>query len=102
MKYMDADDAVARISSGQRVYLHGGGATPQSLVEALMRRAGDLADAEIVHLHSDAAAPYAAPGMARAFRHNALFIGPNVRPQPVKEFLFFPWIGRSYTRCIRE
>lgn len=79
MKYVDADEAVARISSGQRVYLQGGGATPQVLVEALVRRASEFARVEIVHLHTEAAAPYAAPGMARAFRHNALFIGPNVR-----------------------
>jgi acetyl-CoA hydrolase len=34
---------------------------------------------EIVHLHTEGPAKYARPEMAGHFRHNALFIGPNVR-----------------------
>ena len=79
MKYASADEAVAAVQSGDRIYLHGGAATPLELLEALMRRASELSGVEIAHLHTDAPAPYVAPGMAASFRHNALFIGPNVR-----------------------
>jgi len=44
-----------------------------------MRQAERLHGVEIVHLHTEAAAPYVEPAMAGHFRHNALFIGPNVR-----------------------
>ena len=79
MRFVSPAEAVANIQSNQRLYLHGGAATPQLLVNALVERASDLRDVEIVHLHTDAPAPYVAPEMQGHFRHNALFIGPNVR-----------------------
>jgi 4-hydroxybutyrate CoA-transferase len=79
VKFVSADEAVAVVKAGDRVYLHGGAATPVRLVEALVRRAYELQAVEIVHLHSEAPAPYLLPGMERSFRHNALFIGPNAR-----------------------
>jgi 4-hydroxybutyrate CoA-transferase len=79
MRFVSVAEAVSSIQSGQRLYLHGGAATPTRLVDALVARAPELEDVEIVHLHTEAPAPYAAPGMERSFRHNALFIGPNVR-----------------------
>ncbi len=79
MRFVTADEALAEIQDGHRVYLHGGAATPMVLLEALERRMPELSNVEITHLHTEAAAPYAAPGMAGSVRHNALFIGPNVR-----------------------
>ena len=79
MRFVSPAEAVASIKSNQRLYLHGGAATPQLLVNALVDRAGELRDVEIVHLHTDAPAPYVAIEMQGHFRHNALFIGPNVR-----------------------
>jgi 4-hydroxybutyrate CoA-transferase len=74
-----AVEAVGRVTSGDRVYLQGGAATPHTLVEGLMKRASSLHDIEIVHLHTEGAAPYTAEGMEGRFRHNALFIGSNAR-----------------------
>lgn len=79
MKLVDAAAAVSEVKSGDRIYVHGGAATPSVLIEALVARAAQLQDVELVHLHTDAAAPYVGPGMEAHFRHNALFIGPNVR-----------------------
>jgi acetyl-CoA hydrolase len=79
LKYVSAAEAVGRVRSGDRIYIHGGAATPSALVDALMARRDELADVELVHLHTDAPAPYVGPGMYGHFRHNALFIGPNVR-----------------------
>jgi 4-hydroxybutyrate CoA-transferase len=74
-----ADKALERVQSGMRVYIQPGCAEPETLVEALMRRAPYVNDVEIVHMMTMGCAPYAAPGMAKHFRHNAMFIGPNVR-----------------------
>ncbi|MCA9832062.1 MAG: acetyl-CoA hydrolase/transferase C-terminal domain-containing protein [Dehalococcoidia bacterium] len=79
MQYVDAERALEEVRSGDRVYLHGGAATPQALVEALVRRAPELSGVEVTHLHTEAQAAYVAPEMRGHIRHNALFIGPNVR-----------------------
>src|SRR5438034_5554607 len=74
-----ADEALRHVKSGMRVYIQPGCAEPDTLVEALIRRAPDLQEVEIVHMMTMGAAPYVAPEMAGHFRHNAMFIGANVR-----------------------
>lgn len=73
------DDALECVQSGMRVYIQPGCAEPETLVEALMRRGPVLRDVEIVHMMTMGCAPYVAPEMAGHFRHNAMFIGGNVR-----------------------
>ena len=73
------DEALSCVKSGMRVYIQPGCAEPETLVEALIRRAPEVHDVEIVHMMTMGAAPYVAPEMAGHFRHNAIFIGPNVR-----------------------
>ncbi|MGA8149942.1 MAG: acetyl-CoA hydrolase/transferase C-terminal domain-containing protein [Terriglobales bacterium] len=74
-----AEDALRCVQSGMRVYIQPGCAEPETLVEALMRRAPEVNDVEIVHMMTMGVAPYVAPEMAGHFRHNAMFIGGNVR-----------------------
>ena len=74
-----ADQALQRVQSGMRVYIQPGCAEPETLVEALMRRGPDVNDVEIVHMMTMGGAPYTAPEMVGHFRHNAMFIGANVR-----------------------
>src|ERR1044072_5958151 len=74
-----AEEAVKVIRSGRRVYIHGIAAAPQVLIQAMTARADELRDVEVVHLHTEGPAPYAAPGMQDSFRVNALFVGSNVR-----------------------
>ena len=78
-KLQTADAAMLFIKSGMRVYIQPGCAEPETLVEALIRRAPEVRDVEIVHMMTMGGAPYVAPEMARHFRHNAVFIGANVR-----------------------
>jgi acetyl-CoA hydrolase len=78
-KSVTAEEAVAVVRSGDRVYVHGGAATPHALIDALTLRYEELRGVEIVHMHTEGPALYAEPEMAGHFRHNALFIGPNVR-----------------------
>ncbi len=78
-KLQTADEALLSVHSGMRVYIQPGCAEPETLVEALMRRGPFVQDVEIVHLMTMGAAPYVAPEMEGHFRHNAMFIGANVR-----------------------
>ena len=71
--------AVSKVRSGQRVFIGSGAAEPQLLVKALADRGPELADTQITHILTLGVAPYADPKLKDGFRHNALFIGPNVR-----------------------
>ena len=73
------DAAFAPLRDGQRVYVHGGCATPTPLLAALAARARGLRDVETVSLHLEGPAPHVDPALAGRLRHNALFIGANVR-----------------------
>ncbi len=76
---LSAEDAVSRIKSGDRVFLHTAAATPQRLIEAMVQRSEELRNVEIVSLHTEGDAPYAKPEYRESFRLNALFVGRNVR-----------------------
>src|SRR5438105_7958871 len=78
-KLRTPEEALRCVQSGMRVYIQPGCAEPETLVEALMKRAPEVHDVEIVHMMTLGAAPYVAPEMAGHFRHNAVFIGANVR-----------------------
>ena len=78
-KLVTAEASVKKVKSGQRVFIGSGAAEPQLLVKALAARGPDLADTQIVHILTLGVAPYADPKLKDGFRHNALFIGPNVR-----------------------
>lgn len=74
-----ASRAVASIRSGRRVFIGGGAAEPQTLVEALVSRAGRLADTEIVNVLTLGVALYTEEHFANHFRCNSFFIGQNLR-----------------------
>lgn len=76
---VSADEALMAVHDSQRVYIHGGAATPTPLIAALVRRAGDLRGVQTVSLHLEGPAPHVAPELDGRIRHNALFIGANVR-----------------------
>ena len=78
-KLMTAEEAVSLIQSGDRVYIHSGCAEPEQLVKALLQRGQELRDVEILHLMTLGNADYVLPEMEGHFRHNAFFIGSNVR-----------------------
>ena len=74
-----AAEAVRRITSGMRVYLTGNCSVPQTLLSALVQRAPELQDVEIVQVLTVGPADYVAPEMAGHLRVNTLFISDNVR-----------------------
>jgi len=78
-KVQTPDQAMRCVKSGMRVYIQPGCAEPETLVEALIRRGPYVHDVEIVHMMTMGGADYVAPEMEGHFRHNAMFIGGNVR-----------------------
>ncbi len=78
-KLRTADEAVKVIQSGQRVYVHPGCAMPEVLVEAMCGRHSELENVEVIHLLTVGKSSYSNPEMEGHFRHNALFIGKNMR-----------------------
>ena len=78
-QWTTAERAVSSIRSETRVFVHSVAAAPRRLIDALIGRAPELRDVELIHLHTEGPAPYAAPEHATSFRVNALFVGANVR-----------------------
>jgi 4-hydroxybutyrate CoA-transferase len=78
-KIRTSQEALLYVQSGMRVYIQPGCAEPETLVDALMERAPYVEGVEIVHMLTMGSAPYVAPEMEGHFRHNAVFIGGNVR-----------------------
>lgn len=79
MRIVDVDEAVSVVRSGDRVFIHSVAGAPQRLIRALTARAPELRGVEIVQLHTEGEAPYAAPELAESFHVEALFVGPNMR-----------------------
>lgn len=79
LKTVCANSALNLVKSGNRVFIHGVAAAPQPLIYALTKRAPELRNVEIVHLHTEGDAPYSLPEYAESFRVNAFFVGANVR-----------------------
>jgi 4-hydroxybutyrate CoA-transferase len=78
-KLRTPQEALLYVQSGMRVYIQPGCAEPETLVEALIERGPYVEDVEIVHMLTMGSAPYVAPEWIGHFRHNAVFIGANVR-----------------------
>jgi len=78
-KLVSAEQAVADIQRGQRVFIGSGAAEPQALVRALADRGDQLADNQLIHVRSLGVAPYAESKFSDKFRYNTFFIGDNVR-----------------------
>lgn len=74
-----ASEAVKNIHSNQRVFLHSVAMTPHTLINAMCERADELKNVELIHIHTEGEAPYVEDKYAKSFKHNACFVGPNVR-----------------------
>ena len=71
--------AISHIRPGDRIYLGAGSAVPQGMIPFLVAPEAPVGDNAILHLLTLGGAPYTDPKFEGTFRHNALFIGPNVR-----------------------
>lgn len=80
---LSADDAVAPIKSGMRVFVHGAAATPTPLLVALCKRL-ELENVSLYHLHVSGDIPYADPIHKGRFMSISFFTGEALR-KPIEE-----------------
>lgn len=80
---VSADEVLAKICSGNRVFIHGAAATPTTLLDALCKRR-DLENVTLYHLHLEGACEFASPAHAGHFHSVSLFTGPALR-KPIEE-----------------
>jgi len=73
------EEAARMIKSGDRIISGTGGGTPEPVYEAMVKRSAELKNVEIVHMMSYGKGLYCLPEYENAFRHNAMFAGPNQR-----------------------
>ena len=78
-KIMTPEAAVQVIKSGDNVYVHPGCAVPEVLIRAMIGRGNELTDVKVHHILTVGESGYVTEEMQGHFRHNALFIGHNMR-----------------------
>jgi 4-hydroxybutyrate CoA-transferase len=78
-KIVSADEAVRVIESNSRVYLGGGPAVPLLLEQAMVKRASELRNVEVLSVLTFGGGNYLDPKFEDSFRHRALFLGENTR-----------------------
>ncbi len=78
-KLVSSAEAVQCIQSGNRVYVHPGACTPNTLLQAMTARSDELLDVEVTHILTFGNADYAFEKYKDSFHHRALFVGANVR-----------------------
>ena len=79
MKYVSGEDAVKAIKPGQRIFVHGGAATPHFLLKKLAERSSELWNIEIVSISLQGDAVITDKKYKDNFRINSLFVSQNVR-----------------------
>lgn len=77
--YCSAQEAVALVESGNRVFIHGSAATPLPLIEALLNRGGELSNVELVAISTYGNIDWNKPEVRKSFYLNSLFVSANVR-----------------------
>jgi acyl-CoA hydrolase len=75
---VSAEDALACVTSGMRLFVHGAAATPTPLLEALAGRR-DLHDVTLYHLHTAGPAPFVDADNRGRFLSVSVFAGAPVR-----------------------
>ena len=77
--YITGEEAVKLIKPGQRVFVHGGAATPHYLLKQLAARAGELWNVELVSISLQGESVLADKKYRENFRMNSLFVSQNIR-----------------------
>jgi acyl-CoA hydrolase len=75
---VSAAEAVARIPSGARVFVHGAAATPIPLLDALAART-DVEGVRLYHLHTQGTTSCFHPEVTRRLRSISMFVGAEAR-----------------------
>lgn len=78
-KLRTPEGAAARLGPGQRIYLGGNAATPDTLARAIAARAADLPGLTVGHVLLLGRDPFAGAKQDGQIRHHAWFVGPADR-----------------------
>ncbi len=78
-KMCTAMEAVSHVQSGDKIIFGDWVSEPPVLVDALIARAGELKNVEIIHGMSPGPNTYVQPEYEGIFHHTSLFIGPKTR-----------------------
>jgi acyl-CoA hydrolase len=79
MKYQSAEEAVQVVNSGNRVFIHGGAATPSLLVKSLLQRKSEVKNVELVSITTLGDDLFTPESVGDSFFINSLFVSKNVR-----------------------
>jgi acyl-CoA hydrolase len=77
--YQSGEEAVKIIKPNDRIFVHGGAATPHYLLSKLCERADELFNIEIISISLQGEISIADPKYQENFRINSLFVSNNVR-----------------------
>jgi acyl-CoA hydrolase len=78
-KYVTADEAVKCIESGNRVFIHGGAATPITIVKALQKRHEEVSNVELVSITTLGDIDFNNELYRKSFFFNSLFVSAATR-----------------------
>lgn len=75
----DFSEAFDLLKSNSTIFIHGGAATPLSLLEGLRSLPKSIHNVELIHLHTEGEAFYAKKNYGSQFKVSSLFVGSNLR-----------------------
>lgn len=78
-EYITGEEAVKVIKPGDRVFIHGGAATPHHLINKMTERASELWNVELVSISLQGEVAFADPKYKDSFFINSLFVSAPVR-----------------------
>jgi acyl-CoA hydrolase len=78
-EYISASEALKILKSENRVFIHGGAATPHHLLKNMVERADELYDVELTSISQQGEAYFTDPKYKQNFHINSLFVSANVR-----------------------
>lgn len=78
-QYIPTAEAVKIIKTGDRVFIHGGAATPITLVKAMQERHHELRHVELVSVTNMGDIDFGRPECVKSFYVNSLFVSANTR-----------------------
>lgn len=104
-QYTTPAEAVKLVTSGNRVFIHGSAATPLTLVNALLNRAGEINNVELIAISLYGDIDWNRAEVLNSFYLNSLFVSENVREWVNSEYgdyipVFLSEIPQLFDRSI--
>jgi acyl-CoA hydrolase len=79
INYISANEAIKHIQPGNRVFIHGGAATPSHLVKTMQQRCYELYNIELVSITTLGDVNFDKPEYRKSFFFNSLFVSAATR-----------------------